>query len=141
MSLHFTGKFALLTVLIAAVITGVIYQIWPNSPEPITTSSCVNPLKSCQIELNQQPVQINFVDPPSGLQPFTLRVTTPKASRISATFSMRDMDMGSNRYILVHNAPATWQAKVMLPVCVSGRHDWLLTLEIDGNQVLMPFSI
>lgn len=141
MSRHFNWKSGLLTVLITTLITGVIYQIWPQKPNPISTLSCINPLQGCQIELERQPVHIQFIEPPSGLHPFTLRVTTPKASRISATFSMRDMDMGSNRYILVRNAPETWQAKVVLPVCVSGRHDWLLTLDIDGNHILMPFTI
>jgi hypothetical protein len=29
---------------------------------------------------------------------------------------------------------------VTLPACVSGQHDWLLYLDIDGSRYELPFS-
>ena len=46
--------------------------------------------------------------------------------------------MGENRYRLVFEN-GVWKAKVLLPVCVQGRRDWLLLLDVDGQQYVVPF--
>ena len=38
---------------------------------------------------------------------------------------MKGMDMGWNRYRLNKDAAGYWNAEVTLPVCVSGRSDWV----------------
>ena len=133
-------KFALPTLLIGILIAGGAYQAWHRAEDKITTISCPNPLQGCQFVLQHQPVQVDFIGPPSGLHPFTVHITTPGAKVIYAYFTMRDMEMGYNRYRLIQQAPQQWQAKVVLPVCVTGRHDWLLTLDIDGEKIAIPFS-
>ena len=133
-------KYALPTLLIAILIAGGVYQSWQRAEDKITTINCPDPLKGCQFQMHHQQISVNFVEPPSGLHPFTVRVSNAEAKVIYAYFTMRDMEMGYNRYRLTQQSPQHWQAKVVLPVCVTGRHDWLLTLDIDGEKVAIPFS-
>lgn len=133
-------KYALPTLLIGILVAGGIYQTWYRAGNKVTAIACANPLQGCQFQLERQAVQVRFIDPPSGLHPFTVHVTTANAKNVYASFSMRDMEMGYNRYRLTQQTPQQWQARVVLPVCVTGRHDWLLTLDIDGKTVAIPFS-
>ena len=133
-------KYALPTLLIGILVAGGVYQTWYRAENKVTTIECSNPLQGCQFQLGQQAVHVSFIDPPSGLHPFTVRVTTANAKSVYAYFTMRDMEMGYNRYRLTQQQPQLWQARVVLPVCVTGRHDWLLTLDIDGKKVAIPFS-
>ena len=133
-------RYALIGILISSIVGGGIYRIWHRSSEKIRPVSCQSPLQICQFIIKGQPVQIQFGQPPSGLRPFLLTVMTAKAHRVYVTFTMRDMDMGYNRYRLTRTNAGIWQAKVILPVCVTGRHDWLVTINIDGNLISIPFS-
>jgi hypothetical protein len=133
-------KYALPALLIGTAIAGGIYQTWQHQHNQVTRITCAAPMQGCAFQLDQQPVQVEFVEPPSGLHPFTLRVITPHAQEIHAHFTMQEMEMGYNQYQLISQSPQHWQARVVLPVCVTGRHDWILTLNIDGKQVEIPFS-
>lgn len=133
-------RYALFGILITSIIMGGIYRAWHRSSAKVHPVSCQSPLQTCQFSVKGHPVQVNFDGAPSGLHPFTLQVMTANASRVYATFTMRDMDMGYNRYRLIQKTPGLWQAKVVLPVCATGRHDWLITLNIDGNKIRIPFS-
>lgn len=132
-------KYALPIALFSLLIAGGVYQFWQRADHSVIVA-CAHPLQGCQFQLNRQKVLVSFINSPSGLHPFTLRVIMPHAQSIFATFSMRDMAMGDNRYRLLHESGNLWQAHVILPVCVTGRHDWLLTLDIDGKKVTIPFS-
>ena len=133
-------KYALPILLISVAIAGGIYQTWQHQYQHAQRIICANPLQGCEFQLNQQSVKVVFLDPPSGLHPFTVRVTAGRAQDIHAHFTMQDMEMGYNKYRLLPLSSGQWQAKVVLPVCVTGRHDWILTLNIDGTQVDVPFS-
>ncbi len=101
---------------------------------------CTELTHGCQFTLSdQRPVKITFSAPPSGLQAFTVQVTVAGAQQVTAAFAMPDMDMGDNRYRLQQTSPQLWQGKIILPVCVSGKHDWQLNLSIDGTDVRIPF--
>lgn len=78
--------------------------------------------------------------PPTAMQPFKLWVDAPGARAVTADLAMVDMDMGPNRYRMVAQE-GRFVAAVVLPMCVSGRSDWLLTLEVDGKPVKLQFSI
>jgi hypothetical protein len=84
-------------------------------------------------------VHLRFIDPPNEKQAFTLALEGVVAEP-SAEFSMRSMDMGFNRYRFVR-AHDRWEARVTLPACVSGRHDWLMTLNYNGRRVQLPLPI
>jgi hypothetical protein len=133
-------KYALPALLISVAVAGGIYQTWQHQHTTATRITCNSPAQGCQFLLDQQSVKVEFVEPPSGLHPFILRVTIAHAQEIHAHFTMKEMEMGYNQYRLLALSPQQWQARVVLPVCVTGRHDWILTLNIDGKQVEIPFN-
>ncbi|MDN0084421.1 hypothetical protein QU487_16925 [Crenobacter sp. SG2305] len=79
---------------------------------------------------------------PSYRIPFELRLAGVSAKQApSVEFSMVGMDMGFNRYRLVEDGLGGWRAKVTLPVCTSGGHDWLATLSVDGKRYRLPLRL
>lgn len=73
------------------------------------------------------------------------RITINKAPQttepIFVSFSMKDMDMGFNRYTLQAKGDGRWQADgVVLPVCVVARTDYLMDINIDGAVYQIPFE-
>lgn len=83
-------------------------------------------------------MQLQFAGVPRSGQPFLIRLSGAAKEAPGAEFSMRDMDMGFNRYRFVA-APGGWQARVTLPLCVTQRHDWTMTLEVEGRRYSLPF--
>ncbi len=77
---------------------------------------------------------------PQSMRPFKLTVEAPQAVGVHVSFAMRGMQMGMNRYRLLPQAQGRWMAEVTLPVCVDGRADWDMTLELDGRHYRLPFS-
>jgi hypothetical protein len=125
--------------LILALIAIELYHVLPHNEDTPQSVSCPDPTLSCQFKVDNKPVELRFSAPPSGLHPFTLQLQVANAHEIYASFIMRSMDMGFNRYHLLPESAGHWQAHVLLPVCVTGRRDWILTLTIDGKQVEIPF--
>ncbi|MBI3145407.1 MAG: hypothetical protein HYZ18_09145 [Pseudogulbenkiania sp.] len=83
-------------------------------------------------------MQLQFVTAPKSGQPFEIRLSGEAKDAPAAEFSMRDMDMGFNRYRFVAQQGG-WQARVTLPMCVSQRQDWVMTLEVEGRRYSLPF--
>jgi hypothetical protein len=58
---------------------------------------------------------------------------------------MKDMDMGINRFIFRPMDNGGWVADIMIPVCATGRRDWLASLIIhaDGQtqRLVFPFTV
>jgi len=74
------------------------------------------------------------------LQPFQVWVKAAGARKVQARFTMEGMDMGFNLYTLRADGDGVFRARVTLPICVSGRRDWVMAVEIDGAVVKVPFS-
>lgn len=101
---------------------------------------CRDLVAGCSLQLDGKPVMIRSDHAPGAMQRFRLSVEAGVASNISAELNMLDMDMGPNRYQLIKNGQLFY-ADMMLPMCVSGRSDWVLTLSIDGKPLVAQFSI
>lgn len=123
-----------------------------RSPLPLALfallSACGNPLppptpcadltRGCRIDQASVEARVDRI--PSALQPFVLSVRAPEGKQLHAEFVMQGMEMGLNRYRLERQPNGEWQGRVTLPVCVSGRRDWLLILEMDGERHALAFS-
>ena len=60
---------------------------------------------------------------------------------VSISFSMKNMDMGFNRYNLTQRSPQSWQAlQIRLPFCVEGRHDYTADITIGKQNFQTAFS-
>ncbi|WJW74940.1 hypothetical protein QVG61_10575 [Thiohalobacter sp. IOR34] len=102
----------------------------------------------CEIGDGGLRLRVVLETPVPVMRPFRLAVqfSGPGAAAVEsvrADFSMPGMNMGVNRYRLLGQGEGVWQAEVTLPVCISGRSDWRLTLDVDDGQrirrLLFPF--
>lgn len=118
-------------------------RLWPlltgPAPIPATAVECGSLYAGCSIHLDGGEVFVKSMQPPVALQPFDLRVSAPWARDAQARFRMRGMDMGPNHYRLIKEGDV-WKARVVLPICASGRRDWVLSLNLDGNTADIEFS-
>ena len=89
-------------------------------------------------------LQIN--GPVTGLRPFRVQVVAAGLSvrEVRLEFTMPGMDMGQNRYRLLPEGNG-WVGLVTLPVCTTGRSDWLVTVRALGAErqweAVFPFGM
>jgi len=127
----------LLVVALAAI---AVAGYWLSRPAASRPVACADPLAGCSFRHHGATVTVRFSARPKPLEAFELGVSAPGASRVTAEFQMNGMEMGFNRYDLRPAGNSTFASNVTLPVCVSGRRDWTLYLEIDGAHYALPFS-
>jgi hypothetical protein len=91
---------------------------------------------------------VTFDAQPRALQPFPIHIQLDgpqSAVAVTVDFSMQGMNMGSNRYHLMADASAGWNADIILPICTSGRTDWVADFELvvaDRRlQIQVPFVL
>ena len=135
----------LLLPLASSVFIGVLVAggYWFGG-QPSATSGAANPIAlsirrgeckvypdGCSARGPEVELQLRFVDRPNAMTPaaIELRSSTPLSSA-TVDFEMSGMDMGLNRYRLEAGDRETYRAKVMLPVCVSGRRDWIARVQV-----------
>jgi hypothetical protein len=106
-----------------------------RAPQAPLTVDCRDPLAGCRLDAG---IEIRFSQTPAVMQAFDLEVMAAQGTDPHASFRMRGMDMGMNRYRLLQEN-GKWRARVMLPACVQGRRDWVLRLEAGGKAYEMPF--
>ena len=112
------------------LLAGTAIYLLPDEPAPVMQAmDCEDIVKGC----SGDGLAVRLSQAPKVMQPFRLEVSAPEADAVEATFNMAGMDMGFNRYRLVRQDDRIWDAEVTLPVCVRGRKDWLLLLDISRN--------
>jgi hypothetical protein len=134
-------KRVLMPLLLAVALVAIaVAGYWLKRPAGAAPVSCADPIAGCSFNHRGTTVSVHFSAPPGPLEPFGLSARAAGASRISAEFQMVGMDMGFNRYDLRPTGNGAFAATVTLPVCVSGRRDWVLYLGVDGARYALPFS-
>lgn len=133
-------RYAIPAFIALLAISGSLWSVWHPAPSARPrVIHCAHLQQDCSFNLNNRPVHLHFSSQPAGLTPFGLQVVA-YANQVNASFSMQGMNMGTIRYALKSAAENQWQADITLPVCVTGRQDWLMMLDIDGRQVAIPFT-
>lgn len=125
-----------LAAFIGLVIVGSYVKRQPPS-QPIT---CIDPVKGCVFNYHGRPAYLRFSNQPAAMQPFAIEVHAPEVSHVHVQAQMVGMDMGFNRYDLRPQHPDVFVARITLPVCVSGRREWLLYLEVGRDRYVLPFK-
>jgi hypothetical protein len=126
--------------LILLAMIGLV--VWLNTDRQTTTAlavACPDLTAGCRADLEGRAVRFGSDRRIKALAPFELWADAPGARKVAARFTMEGMDMGFNLYTLRPDAQGMFRAAVTLPVCVSGRRDWNLILEIDGRRLSVPF--
>ena len=119
----------------------VVYLNQARDPEgsPPPVLDCPDLTVGCSTRLHGQAVSVGVEGELKVLQPFEVWVQAGQARKVQATFTMEGMDMGFNLYTLRADKEGVFRGRVTLPVCVSGRRDWVMTLDIDGRRLAVPF--
>ena len=126
----------LVIVLIGGVVAANRYLQPARPPLPVT---CANLNHGCSASLGGAEVRLGIDGELKALTPFEVWVEAPGASRVQASFVMVGMDMGFNLYTLKPDAKGVFRARVTLPVCVTGRRDWIMVVDVDGRKLSVPF--
>lgn len=95
--------------------------------------------RGCSVNLDGQIISVRSDVAPQAARAFALQVEAAQAEEISAQFEMRGMSMATPNYVLRRRG-SRFEANVILPMCVSGRSDWILRLSIDGKPAEFGFS-
>jgi hypothetical protein len=99
---------------------------------------CTDIVSGCGNDL----FKLKFLNSPQVMKPIRLELETANARQVYASFAMERMEMGLNRYHLLKQADSDfWFAEVTLPVCVQGRSDWVVELEIKTQLQTMHYQI
>lgn len=126
--------------MVVALVLIAAAGYWLKQPAHALHVPCADPIAGCSFVHAGAPALARFSARPTSLEPFVLSVRAADAVHVSAEFQMVGMDMGFNRYDLRPGADGVFASTVTLPVCVSGRRDWKLYLELDGVRYELPFS-
>ena len=130
----------LVPLVLIALVGGVVW--WnpaEKQPGEVQTLNCPDLRQGCTTLLDGRSVKVSVVGELKPLEAFQVRLEAPGAEKVEARFTMEGMDMGFNLYTLRAQTPGVFQARVTLPVCVTGRRDWIMHLDLDGNVLEVPF--
>jgi hypothetical protein len=133
------------------LLAGLLLLACSPQPEPellpvsqlVAAADC-DVLTGCRVGDVDAFIDVLFEIKPRALQPFPVVIQTEGMQDVKAvtvSFSMRDMAMGLNRYALTHSAEGGWQGEVTLPICVSGRTDWIAEFDIQLPDRHVVFSV
>jgi len=111
---------------------------WLKQPDEALVVACPDPVAGCSFHHAGGRTQFRFSRTPVPMEAFELSVESPGLRRAHAEFHMIGMDMGFNRYDL-RPRDAAFAARITLPVCVSGRRDWVMVLTLDGARYAISF--
>ena len=129
-------------LVLIAVIGLITLALWyGRAQEEInaTPITCADLSGSCTARVAGRDISLGIVGKPIALKPFQLWLKAAGARKVTARFTMQGMNMGINLYILHADSAGVFRASVILPMCVSGRREWTLTVDIDGTRIAVPF--
>jgi hypothetical protein len=124
-------------LLIAGVI--VLNHVFKHSERAEVVLNCPDLRAGCRAMLGDRQVTVGIDGELKLLAPFELWVRTDGFEKRQASFTMEGMDMGFNLYTLRPDGQGAYRAKITLPMCVAGRNDWLLHVDLDMQRLTVPF--
>ena len=133
---------SLLALLLLACDGGETPDVKP--PRELVLEQGCQVRQGCEAQGDGMVVKVVMGPELKPLKPFalTLQVTGSDPVRdITVHLFMKDMDMGLNRYRLQPLEAKRWTADITLPVCTSGRGDWLADIEIRGTKARYRMAV
>jgi hypothetical protein len=120
---------------------------WQRQPSTVSVTSpvseaevhCQPAQQSCIVDTDIGQLQWAVTSDIQYLKPFISQVKIAKRQEIdirqvSIEFLMQGMQMATNRVVLKKVSEDNWQAQSVLPICASGRKDWLAMLKVETSQ-------
>ncbi|MCB5190428.1 hypothetical protein LG198_06790 [Methylobacillus arboreus] len=128
----------LILAVVLLILGGLTYAWFKQGAAAIKSLPCEDILHGC----SNADVRVQAIASPKVMRAFEMRIESADAESIHASFDMHDMQMGLNRYRFQQQPDGSWRAMVTLPVCVSGRSDWLMTIDIKREaQPLKQYQL
>ncbi len=126
-----------LLILFAA--TKLLLLDWWQKQQPQARTAECDLIKGCTLPDGSH-VRSTPISTRSAFD-ITVENAPAETQQVSISFSMKDMDMGFNRYMLEQQSPHTWQARqIHLPACVEGRRDYIADITIGGQTFQTTFT-
>ena len=129
---------AALLLIAFAAFKLVLLQWWQSQQPQVAavqcdlTEGCTLPDGSrirAAVVSTKEPFDIYIEHAPSGTE------------QVSISFSMKNMDMGFNRFEFAQQGGGVWTAEqIRLPFCVENRRDYLADIYIGGEVFQVEFS-
>lgn len=129
----------LLPLAIMALVAVVLWRGQDGAAKPAVTLACADLAGGCDTLLGAKRVRVGMLGELKPLKPIRVWLDAPGAKKVEARFTMQGMDMGFNLYTLRPEADGRFVAHVTLPVCVTGRRDWVMHITIDQVELAVPF--
>ncbi len=101
--------------------------------------ACADLTAGCAYGSGADVIEFGSDERPNPMQSFNLWLRAPGARSVEASFTMEGMDMGFNLYRLRADEQGVFHANITLPVCVTGRRDWIMNLRVDDTHLAVPF--
>jgi len=126
----------------------IAYLLWmqhKSDTVEIQPVVCATLASGCTVQLADREIRLGMTGELKPLSPFQVWVQfndpaqAAAVNKAEARFVMEGMDMGFNLYSLRPDADGVLRANVTLPICVTGRRDWAMILEIDNLRLSIPF--
>lgn len=145
----FSNKLSIIFFFLLIIVAGIILSVkWhhKNNEQTIIKlpfENCYAQNKICTLIIDELKIEISFSKNIYYLKHFDVSVSTESKTDIDVEsihidFKMKNMNMGVNRFILTkissENKRQNWKGRALLPVCVTGRADWVSELEIMTKQ-------
>ncbi|MRN37495.1 hypothetical protein CRG49_006455 [Neisseria sp. N95_16] len=127
-------------LLLALAAVKLIALDWWQQQQPQAQQAECQVTQGCTLPNG---VYVKFSDKVEAKKPFDIALNNvPEAvQEVTVSFSMKDMDMGFNRFNIRRQDDGTWAAKkIRLPMCVENRHDYLADINIDGEVFQTAFT-
>ena len=101
---------------------------------PVEYSKCRLGDQSCEIIIAGHRLELLIEGEVRALKPFIVHIvdTDNILEQAKVIFEMKAMDMGINQYVF-KKVDDNWQANVVIPICTTGRLDWVAEFEIASN--------
>ncbi len=104
-----------------------------------TLVTCATLARGCSVQADGREFRLGMEGELKPLVPFQIWVKAPGLHKAEARFQMEGMEMGFNLYTLRADSQGIFRATVTLPICVTGRRDWRLLLDVDQTRLTVPF--
>jgi len=114
----------------------------------VNNMQCNPQVKECKVDIDDIRLNISLDKNIYYLKPFNIVVGSndkngSKIKDIHIEFKMKNMDMGVNRFKLTLHNNKHWKSKLLLPICITGRADWIAALEVvtESSEYVISFPL
>lgn len=104
----------------------------------VTETACRESRTACRATHPQLgDIALRFPEGAYYMQRFEAELTLAKATELDGVtldLQMSGMDMGRNRFWLSPAGEGIWRGELLLPICVTGRVDWQVRVQLDRDE-------